>query len=232
MAIPFLPASLISPTYSYLEIPTVEDHTEMMKVEKLQKYYKKNWISKITPEELSINGLNISTNNAAESYHSKLKSIIRTCRPRIWTFMTALNNVIDDTDNDIGRLISGRDISRRRKKAYKNSDEQRKTCREKLRNGDIDPWEFIKAISHTIGHMQHQDTFASSESEDEDEIVDTVITGNSCVVCLLPLLTTWIFMPCRHANCCGDCSERICQFGQTCPVCRSIIEERFQIFTC
>ena len=41
MVIRFLTVSLISPIYSYLEIPAVEDHTEMMKVEKLQKYYKK-----------------------------------------------------------------------------------------------------------------------------------------------------------------------------------------------
>lgn len=41
----------------------------------------------------------------------------------------------------------------------------------------------------------------------------------------------WIFMPWRHANCCNQCSQRIEEFGQTCPVCRSVIESRFQIFT-
>ena len=34
----------------------------------------------------------ITTNNAAESYHAKLKSIIKTPHPRIWNFPTTLNN--------------------------------------------------------------------------------------------------------------------------------------------
>ena len=66
MTIPFLPASLISPTYSCIELPEIEP-SELSKLKKLQQYYKKHWITKITPEELSINELNISTNNAAES---------------------------------------------------------------------------------------------------------------------------------------------------------------------
>ena len=79
----------------------------MRHLEKLQKYYKKRWIDHITTEELSINHLNISTNNAAESYHTKIKSIIKTHRPRIWTFMTALNDTIVDVDNDFRRLSLG-----------------------------------------------------------------------------------------------------------------------------
>ena len=129
MTIPFLTASLISPTYSCIELPEIEP-SELSKLKKLQQYYKKHWVTKITPEELSINELNISTNNAAESYHSKLKSIIRTCHPRIWTFMSALNNVIQDTDNDIGRLRLGKDISRARKKAHLRNDDLRRTYKE------------------------------------------------------------------------------------------------------
>ena len=92
MAIPFLPASLITPTYSCLQLPMVNDE-EKNKLEKLQKYYK-HWIRQITPAELTINEINFATNNAAESYHSKLKSIIRNTHPRIWTFMASLNNII------------------------------------------------------------------------------------------------------------------------------------------
>ena len=136
MAIPFLPASLIVPTHSFLEIPRVSD-TEKIQLEKLQKYFTKHWIRQITPDELSINELNITTNNAAESYHSKLKSIIRTSHPRIWTFMATLNDIIRDTDNDIGRLRLGREISRPRKKVDIKNELQRSTCKEKLRDGAL-----------------------------------------------------------------------------------------------
>ena len=51
-------------------------------------------IDHIYQEELSLYHLSITTNNAVESYHTKLKTIIKTHRPRIWTFMTALSNMI------------------------------------------------------------------------------------------------------------------------------------------
>ena len=44
--------------------------------------------------ELSIYEIDITINNDTESYHSKLKSIVRTCYPRIWTFMETLNDVM------------------------------------------------------------------------------------------------------------------------------------------
>ena len=84
--------------YSYisLKIPDIES-SEMKNLEKLEKYYKKRWIDHINPEELSINPLSITTNNAAEIYHPRLKTIIKTHRSRIW-------NTIEDMDSDIGRL--------------------------------------------------------------------------------------------------------------------------------
>ena len=50
-----------------------------------------------------------------------------------------------------------------------------------------------------------------------------------CVVCLRIRNETWIFMPCRHANCCAGCGQTLVDLGQQCPVCRSTIETRFQI---
>ena len=87
----------------------------MLKLEKIRNYCQKRWIRQISPEELSIYKINIATNNGAESYHSRLKSITLTCHPRIWNFMETLNDIIQDTDNDIGRLRMGREISRPRK---------------------------------------------------------------------------------------------------------------------
>ena len=101
MAIPFLPASLINSTYTYIQIPSLFNF-DVIKLQKFKKYFKKRWLSQIEPGELSVYNLAISTNNAA--YHYKLKSLVRACHPRIWTLMATLNQIIQDTDNDIGRV--------------------------------------------------------------------------------------------------------------------------------
>ena len=65
MAIPFLPADLILPTYSILQIPKLE-HNEISKLETFFELFQKQWLKKITPEELSIFNLENVTNNAVE----------------------------------------------------------------------------------------------------------------------------------------------------------------------
>ena len=76
---------------------------------------------------------------------------------------------------------------------------------------------------------------ATRSDDNDDSSVSTlahnITTTNMCVVCLKSRETTWIFMPCKHANCCGNCSDTIVQLCQTCPVCRCPIENAFQIFT-
>ena len=66
MAIPFLPASLISPTYLFIQTPDLSA-TEFMKMDKLVKYFKRRWLLQTTPEELSIYEAKATTNNGAES---------------------------------------------------------------------------------------------------------------------------------------------------------------------
>lgn len=67
------------------------------------------------PQELSVYKLNIANNNGAECYDSKLKARIKISHPRICTFISYINKIILDLDNDIGRLRVGREISRARK---------------------------------------------------------------------------------------------------------------------
>ena len=204
MAIPFLSASLINPTYTYLQIPSL-GNSDMIKLQKLKKYFKKRWLSQIEPGELSVYNLDISTNNAAESYHSKLKSLVPTCHPRIWTLMATLNQIIQDTDSDIGRLQLGLEISKPRKKKNVQNFERRRIIRQKLSDGVYNPWEYLKAISHTIGRINTNANVISSDSEDsDDEVTSTHGEENKCVVCLESRNDTSIFLPCRHANCCPD----------------------------
>ena len=233
MAIPFLPASLIRATYAFLQVPDLTN-LESGKLEQIRKYFKKRWITQIDPEELSIYEAGITTNNAAESYHAKLKSIIKTPHPRIWNFLTTLNNIIEDTDNEIGRLILGQSISRPRKSKHVLKDQQREIIKERFRTGELTPWQYLNAMSNTIGGavtletgIEFSDTNESDTSDNESE---NTVVENICVVCLLPRTTTWIFLPCKHANCCAACSYRIEELNQTCPVCRVPIINRFQIY--
>ena len=84
---------------------------------------------------------------------------------------------------------------------------------------------------HTVGNIKTQDILPSSESEfSEDEGDQNTNTEPVCVMCLCQRNNTWVLIPCRHANFCGYCNERIVTHGQNCPVCRNI-ETRLEIFT-
>ena len=65
MTIPFLAAYLINPTHTYLQTPIL-GNSDMIKLQKLKKYFKKRWLNEIEPGELSVYNLDISTDNAAE----------------------------------------------------------------------------------------------------------------------------------------------------------------------
>ena len=91
-----------------------------------------------------------------------------------------------DTDNDIGRLRMGREISRPRKKRDINNSERRSICKQKLFCGEHNPMEFIKAINHTIGNINSPDTNYSSDSElYDEENVEATREMNKCVVYVL-----------------------------------------------
>ena len=146
MVIPFLPAALIIPTYNLIETPVLPVDL-MLKLEKLKKYFKKQWLNQISPEESSVYEINMTTDNGAESYHSKLKSRMRCSHPRIWTFMTNLNEIIKDTNNDISRLYQGREISRSRSKSNLKVGEQRIVVKQKLSEGGI-PCQVNQSFHH------------------------------------------------------------------------------------
>ena len=88
-------------------------------------------------------------------------------------------------------------------------------------------------MSNTIGGAVTLETgieFSdTNESDTSDNECENTVVENICVVCLLPRTTSWIFLPCKHANCCAVCSYRIEELNQTCPVCRVPIIKRFQI---
>ena len=71
--------------------------------------------------------------------------------------MQILNNVIDDTDNEIGRLQLGRDISRPRKRKNILKQDPRELVKEELMTGVFTPWYFLNANTCAL-HLLPQTT--------------------------------------------------------------------------
>ena len=184
MAIPFLPADLISSTYSLLQIPTGIQPCDCPKLDTFFKYFQKHWLNAISHEELSIFALEYGTNNGAESYHAQLKSAIKSSHPRIWSFMHTLNNIIADYDNEMARLKQGLEITRLRKKKHRNNEERRRKCKELLISGCLTPLEFLEKMS--ISHCTSLKTAHLSSSSEDSDTLEDVIHTNICVVCLQP----------------------------------------------
>ena len=149
--------------------------------------------------------------------------------PRIWLFIEILNNTIQDTDLDIERLCNGIEINRNRKLRDIENDFFRLNCKQKHESGEYSPNVYLYSIANSIhidtnslnGELQND---SSSEFEEDNEEHNQ---NAICCVCLLPRESTVVFLPCRHAKCCEECSAHL----EKCPICRCTIEDRFNIFT-
>ena len=132
----------------------------------------------------------------------------------------------------MARIQQGREITRSSKKKNVMNNEHRKQCKEKLLSGSYSPIQFLESISCYIGNATSLENTNISDDSDVHEEPETFgsIETNKCVVCLKTRSTTWLFMPCKHANCCTQWSDTIEQLQQTCPTCRGIIEAKFQNF--
>ena len=102
-------------------------------------------------EELSVFDTQATTNKAPESYHAKLRAIVKTSHPRIWNFLSALNTIIEETDNDIYRLRLDKIISRPKKRKYMLKSKQREDYMQKFQYGIFTPLRYLAAINKTIG---------------------------------------------------------------------------------
>ena len=139
-----------------------------------------------------------------------------------------------DTNNEIPRLKEGLRIIRSIKKKNVQNDQRRQKYAEYLVPGKYTTLEYFQAISHPVGSFTETNESYSCFDYNDDSSVSTLAhnikIANMCVVCLNSRDTTWVFIPCKHANCCGNCSDTNVQLGQTCPICSSPIENSFQIF--
>ena len=102
-------------------------------------------------------------------------------------------------------------------------------CKQKLESGEYSPIVYLYSIANSIhidtnslnGELQND---SSSEFEEDNEEHNQ---NAICCVCLLPRESTVVFLPCRHAKCCEECSTHL----EKCPICRCTVEDRFNIFT-
>ena len=128
------------------------------------------------------------------------------------------------------------EITKPRKKKDIVNDKRRALSKEKLISGSYSPLQYFNSIESTLGnvnYLEEPDLSDSDISNDSDSSVETEleVRNSECVVCLQRRDTTYLFLPCRHANCCKNCSDMLEQQDQRCPTCRTKIDSRLQIFS-
>ena len=145
MAITFLPPDLIRSTYSQLQVPPLHNN-DGSKLKRIIGYFERQWLTKVLPEELSIFDIDKRTNNGAECYHRQLKGRIKCSHPRIWNFLSILNEIITDTNLEIVRCLQGLEITRPRKKKNVLHEKRRALFKAKLISGCYSPLQYLKSI--------------------------------------------------------------------------------------
>ena len=232
MNLPLLPSEHIEHTFEYLTSTFVSfTLSENIQIEKFKRYYKHQWLTRIGSSQLSVFKSKVTTNNGAESYHAKINKNFKSNHPNIWVFCETLNNIIVDTDAEIGRLNNSLEISRSQKKDQIKKDELREICRENLVNGTYTPIEFITALHTTLDSVASLSVdFDDNDSDSGESEYNVLITESTCCICLQPREDTICFRPCSHARVCSRCDQVLKEENQPCPICRYIIQDRFKIY--
>ena len=125
------------------------------------------------------------------------------------------------------------EITRQRKKKDVMNDKRRALAKEKLISGNYSPLQYLQNVSHSLSDTNHVEKPTLSDITDDSEYSDETeieVRNPVCVVCLQIRDVTYLFLPCRHANCCQNCSELLEQLNQPCPTCRTSIESRLRFF--
>ena len=163
MALPFLPPDTIQPVFVEITVLGLNlTDNQLVNFAKLKRFIQRRWINQVSNEELSIWNDGNSTNIGAESYHGRLKSIMKCNHPRIWNFLEILNEIIPDIDNELSKLNNGLPITRPKEKTGLPKEKYRRKCKEKLIESIFSPLEFLKEISKTVVSIEELSTFDRS----------------------------------------------------------------------
>ena len=137
---------------------------------------------------------------------------------------------------NISRLRHGNEITRSRKKHVRINFEHRNECKQKLVSDMCTPWEFLGSISRSLKDpipLHESNVICVPDESDENDQEEPVLQSENqslCVICLNTRDATWLFMPCKHANCCTPCTNTIMETIKSCPTCRSQITDKIQIY--
>ncbi|KAI6658396.1 hypothetical protein LOD99_15198 [Oopsacas minuta] len=240
MCLPLLPSDLIVPMFSCIkqEKPLLPQ-SENENVIKLLKYYERYWLGQVGPSRQSVFHTEKLTTNDLESFHANLKRKFKSHNPNYWDFIKNLNKVIQTTEKDIERIDNHVPIRRKKRPVTIQKEKYIDALQQQLINGDITPNNYLKTITHQYktqfarfeGFIESvEDVDTENKEEDLIQDVSTEQNSNMCRICLVNVPDTLI-MPCRHAQTCFSCTERIVNSdNNNCPICREPIKNFIKIF--
>jgi hypothetical protein len=93
LSIPLLPANKIGSTFFLLRPEGHIDHMGIYEsqIKRLYNYVGTYWLGEVGPEVISVSGAAKRTNSDMESYHAKLRRLVKVAHPNVWKFLSKLN---------------------------------------------------------------------------------------------------------------------------------------------
>ena len=252
MAIDLLPADLIFGMMNELLSKEFSGLTtaEKLVVKKFKSYFRRQWLN-YDKGNLSVYGMDSATNNGCESFHSMLGRKFPGKKPSVWNFVTKISDILQDKSIECQRLIlhGPGSITRERRKKVAQNIERRRNAEYELQTGQISTKDFLAKVSHTFDtqvrdlqrryqidpdHLEFQIDDVEEDLEEENANVDIPLANNNapmCAICWGPQGEIIIaLVPCGHRRFCASCVGRICNPGDSCPICRVAIRETVRLF--
>lgn len=198
-------------------------------------YFKKQWISKVCLESISIHFLYILFNQDLSKQFSLYKKTMRTTSlleaynkklgenlPKNGHFFKFCNALLDEEYNSTVNFCSALDgetwqIFERPKAKFEKRDEFIYMMTKKLDRGKITPTEFVNQLTSKLYGFSQFSTAVisdvSSTSEDEMDFDNAQQEENkiilTCAICFESPRNI-LLQPCNHCKMCSDCFSKLC----------------------
>lgn len=169
MALPLLPAARITHAVDELNVMALDiQPDEQRRFDLFRRYIRTFWLTKVTPERLSVFGLPRRSNNSVESFHSSLKKKVKKPHPNIYVFIEHLNNVIAGKLSDMKALRNGHAIAKRRPLEQLTNEETLRTLEQQLTNGTISTVRFLSTCCARFHRYVDINLDSDNDSSNDD----------------------------------------------------------------